>query len=46
MQDGAPLYQLPDYQYALLLMPACYLIGLWAVIFHIKETHCQPVAAR
>lgn len=46
MQDGAPLYQLSDYQYALLLMPACYLIGLWAVIFRIKETHCQPVVAR
>ncbi|MBM93386.1 MAG: MFS transporter [Legionellales bacterium] len=45
LKDGAPIYQLVDYQYALILIPIVYLLGLWATYFHIKETYCESMTS-
>jgi MFS family permease len=45
MFDGAPVYDTLQYQHAFLLIPACYLLGLFATHFKIQETHCKPFSA-
>jgi len=42
MQQGAPVYNLADYQIALILVPLCYLAAALISRFLIKETHCLP----
>lgn len=41
-QHGAPVYTLDTFHHALLLVPACSLLGLVSVLFWVHETHCQP----
>ena len=40
MQNGIPFYSLAEYQWALALIPATYLIGFIASAFFIRETYC------
>lgn len=35
-------YTVNNFQYALFVLPLCYLIALLAAVFLIKETHCRP----
>jgi len=38
--NGAPVYHLIDYRYALVVMPICYLLGALS-LFWVRETNCQ-----
>jgi MFS family permease len=40
LSHGLPQYSLENYRTALLMVPACGIIGLIASVFMIKETHC------
>jgi sugar phosphate permease len=42
MLNGLPLYTTADYRSALILMPICYIIGILASLFLVKETYCKP----
>lgn len=39
--SGIPLYVVENYQIALLVVPACFLLGLVVSSFFIKETYCR-----
>jgi len=39
MHHGVPVYGVHAYQYALLVMPLCYLLSLVVVLFFLKESH-------
>jgi MFS family permease len=41
MMQGAPVYNLVDYRYALFSVPLCGLIALLTSMFFIKETRCS-----
>jgi sugar phosphate permease len=41
MRHGVPVYSANNYYHALLILPLTYVLGLVAVAFFIKETHCQ-----
>jgi MFS family permease len=41
MMGGAPAYSTSSFTLALMSVPACYLIGLVASLFLIKETYCK-----
>lgn len=38
--NNMPVYSLADYQYALLALPLCYLVGLGCLLF-MRETYCK-----
>ena len=38
-----PVYTFHEYQIALLIIPACFIVGLLIVLFGIKETHTKRV---
>jgi MFS family permease len=40
--QGAPIYTVEAFDLALSTVPLCYLIGLVASMFFIKETYCKP----
>ncbi|MBA2654003.1 MAG: MFS transporter [Gammaproteobacteria bacterium] len=40
--NGLHFYSLENYRSALILLPICSVIGIFASIFLVKETHCQP----
>lgn len=42
MFDGAPVYNTECYQYALMLIPLCYIVGFIVTKFKLKETFCKP----
>jgi predicted MFS family arabinose efflux permease len=42
MSNGLPIYALADYRTALMLLPLCFLIGIGASLWLVKETHCKP----
>lgn len=42
VHEGIHVYSITSYNIALATVPLCYLIGLLASIFMIKETHCKP----
>lgn len=42
MTSGVPVYSEAAYTTALSTVPLCYLIGLIASLFFIKETYCKP----
>lgn len=39
---GVPIYSSHAYHWALAIIPVCAIIGLFTVIFWVKETHCEP----
>lgn len=43
--NGVPVYMVSDYQSALLLLPACSILG-FITAFFVKETHCTKVEAQ
>lgn len=42
MSAGVPVYSTKAFDFALSTVPICYLIGLIASMFFIKETYCKP----
>ncbi len=42
MLNGAPVYTVKAFDWALSTVPFCYLLGLVASLFLIKETYCKP----
>lgn len=42
---GVPIYSAHAYLVSLLIIPACAFLGLFIVLFCIKETHCQSVVS-
>lgn len=40
--DGVPQYSVHNYQLALLVLPACLIVGV-ILTFFVKETYCKPV---
>lgn len=42
MQNGVPFYTTHSYTMGLTTVPICYLLGLIASVFFIKETFCKP----
>lgn len=41
MIDNAPHYSAQNYQFALMTLPACFILAMMATFF-IRETHCKP----
>lgn len=41
MHNGSPFYSVSDYQRALVILPACYLLALIVSQFLLRETHCK-----
>lgn len=37
-----PTYLYADYQFALIVLPICYIIAFLTALFLIQETHCKP----
>lgn len=42
LESGLHSYSILNYQWALVVIPICGLVGLIVSIFFVKETHCQP----
>lgn len=42
LQEGAHIYKLADYHFALFIVPLCYLLAAAVSAFLIQETHCKP----
>ncbi|MCF7852818.1 MAG: MFS transporter [Simkaniaceae bacterium] len=42
MHNGIPMYSIADYNMALLVVPACFLVGLILSSFFIRETYSKP----
>lgn len=42
MSGGLPSYSVAHFKSALILLPLCSIIGIFASIFLVKETHCKP----
>ena len=41
---GVNIYTVGDYQFSLLIIPACFFLSFLTILLWLKETHCQPVA--
>ncbi|MDX1901485.1 MAG: MFS transporter [Gammaproteobacteria bacterium] len=41
-ENGAPVYSLSNFEYAFILLPACFVIAL-IISFTLRETHCKHV---
>lgn len=45
-KHGSPIYDVGDYQLALLMLPLFYLLAALIGMFFIKETHCRHISQR
>lgn len=41
MHNGVPIYSMPNFQHALLMLPICGVLSLIVSLFFIRETHCK-----
>ncbi|QVL57027.1 MAG: MFS transporter [Simkaniaceae bacterium] len=39
---GVPVYSIVNYHLGLIVVPACFLLGVISSVFFIKETYCRP----
>ena len=39
---GVPIYTVSNYEMGLIVVPICFLVGLFVSVFLIKETYCEP----